>query len=87
MAVRCQSLQGLQQRPTGRESSSDHERPGPSKAKHRRDREIAEEVVDLPTEPRAGLPVGGAQGDHREQDHDGTLQNFAMTLIVIPSDP
>jgi hypothetical protein len=23
----------------------------------------AEEVLDLPTEPRAGLPFGGAQGD------------------------
>src|SRR5262245_57910409 len=87
MAVRCQSLQPLQQRPTGHESSSDHERPGPSKAEHPRDHEIADEVVDLPTEPSAGLPIGGAQGDHHEHDYDGHAENFAISLIVIPSEP
>ena len=61
-SIRCQSLQAFQQRPAGHESSPDHKRAGPSKAEHRRDREIAEEVLDLPTEPRAGLPFGGGPG-------------------------
>ena len=54
----------------------DHEWPGPSEADKRRDRKIAEEMVDLPTERRAGCPFGGAQGDDHEQDYDGHAAKF-----------
>jgi hypothetical protein len=33
-------------------------------------------VLNLPTEPRAGLPFGGAQGDNHEQDQDGDAGKF-----------
>ena len=49
---------------------------GPSKAEHQRDRKITEEVLNLPTEPRAGLPFGRAQGDDHEQYHDGHAAKF-----------
>ena len=60
MAIRCQTLQALQQRRGGHEGHPEHERPGPSEADNRRSHEIAEEVLDLPTERRARLPIGGA---------------------------
>jgi hypothetical protein len=33
-------------------------------------------VLNLPTEPRAGLPFGRAQGDNHEQDQDGDAAKF-----------
>ena len=69
-------MQSLQQHREGREGSPDHERPGPSEAEHQREPEIADEVLDLPTEPRAGLPFGWAQGDDHEQDHGGHAAKF-----------
>jgi hypothetical protein len=69
-------LQALQERRDGHEGSPDHERPGPSDADNRRDYEIAEEVVDLPTERRAGRPIAGTQRRNHEQDYGGDAANF-----------
>jgi hypothetical protein len=33
-------------------------------------------VVDLPTERRAGCPVGGTQGTNDKQDHDSQAADF-----------
>ena len=52
-----------------------------SETDKQRNREIAEDMVDLPTKRRAGLPIGGAQRG------EAPLQNFAMCLMVNPSDP
>ena len=76
MAIRRQTLQGLQQWRGSHEGHPDHERPGPSEADYRRDHEIAEEVLGLPTEPRAGLPIGGAQMGEREQGHGSHAAKF-----------
>jgi hypothetical protein len=43
--------------------------PGPSEADKQPDCEIAKDVVDLPTERRAGLPIGGAQRNDRDQGY------------------
>ena len=48
----------------------------PSEADNRRDREIAEEVVDVPTEPCAGLPIDGAQMGEHEQGDGGDAAKF-----------
>jgi hypothetical protein len=64
------------QRREGHESSPDHDRPGPSEADKQRDGEIAGEVVELPTERRAGRPIGGAQRDEHDQDHGGYAAKF-----------
>jgi hypothetical protein len=54
----------------------DHDRPGPSEAGKQRDREIAGEVVELPTERRAGRPIGGAQRDEHDQNHGCNAAKF-----------
>ena len=70
----------------GHEDSADHERPGPSEADKQRDSEIAQEVVDLPTELRAGCPFDGAEGGDHKQDHDGPAANFcAVPLRSMPA--
>jgi hypothetical protein len=69
-------LQALQQRTASHECGPDYNRSRPSKADKRRDREIAKEVFNLPTEPCAGLPIGRAQGDNDEQDQDGDAAKF-----------
>jgi hypothetical protein len=56
-AIRCESLQAFKQCSESHDASSDHQRPGPSEADKCRDYEIAKEVVELPTEPDARLPV------------------------------
>ena len=76
MAIRRKSLQALQQHREGHEGSPDHERPWPSEAEHQREREIANEVVDLPTESRAWYPFRGAKGGKYEQHQDGHAANF-----------
>jgi hypothetical protein len=76
MAIRRKSLQALQQHREGHETSPDHERTWPSEAEHQREREIADEVVDPPTESRARYPLGGAKGGKYEQDQDGHAAKF-----------
>ena len=76
MAIRYPTLQGLQQRRGGHEGHPDHEWPGPSDADNRRDQEIAEEVLDLPTKARAGLPIGGAQMGEHEPGYSGHAAKF-----------
>ena len=76
MAIRCKSLQGLQQHRGGHEGSPDHERPRPSEAEHQRETEIADDMVDLPTETRAILPFRRAKGaEYEQQDQDGHVAN------------
>jgi hypothetical protein len=69
-------LQALQQRTADYEGGPDDERPRPGQADKRRDREIAKEVFNLPTEPCAGLPFGRAQGDNNKQDQDGDAEKI-----------
>jgi hypothetical protein len=73
MAIRCKNLQGFQHRRNDHHESPDHKGPpGPSEPDDRRGREIAEEMIHLPTEPRAGrLPLGGAQMDVHEEGNYG----------------
>ena len=75
-AIRRQSLQALQQRRDGHEDSPDDERLGPSEADKRRNREIADEVVEPPNRAPCGVPILRAQGNNHEQDHDGHAANF-----------
>ena len=86
-AIRCKSLQALQQRRDGHEGWPYHERSGPSETDNRRDHEIADEVVYLPTEFRAGRQLAGPSAANTSRTIAATLQNFAMSLIVILSDP
>jgi hypothetical protein len=75
-AIRCKSLQALQQRREGHEGSPDHKRPGPSKTDKQRNREPAEEMVELPTELCARRPIGGAQRGEHDQHHGGHAAKF-----------
>jgi hypothetical protein len=76
-AIRRKSLQALQQHRESRDGSPDHERPRPSEADHQREREIANDVVNLPTEPRTELQFRGAKGGkYEQQDQDGHAANF-----------
>ena len=52
MAIWRKSLQGLQAASRRHEGSPDHDRPWPSKAEHYGKPEIANDVVDLPTESK-----------------------------------
>ena len=63
----------------------DHERPPPSEAEHQREREIAKEVVDPPTEARARYPFRGAEGGNTSRNKTATLQTFNMSLMDILS--
>ena len=76
MPIRCESLQALEQRRDGREDSADHERSGPSDTEKQRDSEIANEVVELPTEVRAGCPFFRPEGSDHKQDQDGHATRF-----------
>jgi hypothetical protein len=66
VVIRCKNLQALQQRPTGHEGAPDYDRTGPSEAEKTGKREIAKEVIELETKPRAGCPIAGAEGDDHE---------------------
>jgi hypothetical protein len=70
MPIRCKRLQALEQCRNDYEGSPDHERPGPSATEKQRDSEIANEVVELPTELRSGCPFFRPEGGNHEQDHD-----------------
>ena len=54
-------MQALQQHRGGHECSPDDKRSGPSEADNRRDHEIGEDVLGLPTKARAGQPIAGTQ--------------------------
>jgi hypothetical protein len=69
-------LHALQQHREGHEGSPDHERSRPSEAEDEGEREIANEVIDSPTESRAWYPVGGAKGGKYQQEQDGYAANF-----------
>jgi len=67
MPIRCEGLQALEQRRDSHEDPADHERPCPGETEEQRDCEIANEVVELPTEVRAGCPFGRPEGgDHKQ---------------------
>jgi hypothetical protein len=76
-AIRRKSLQGLEPHRGGHEGSPNHERPRPSEAEHQREAEIANDVIDLPTQSRAVLPFRGAKGTkYEQQDQGGHAANF-----------
>ena len=75
-AIRCKSLQALQQRRDGHEGSSDYEGPGPGETDNRCDCEITDDVVDLPTKPRTGRPISRTQRDDHEHDYGGHAEKF-----------
>jgi hypothetical protein len=74
--VRCKSLQTFQQERGSHENSTDHDWPGPGKTDKQRDGKITEEVVNLPTQRRAGCPVGRTQRTDHEQDYEDPATNF-----------
>jgi hypothetical protein len=74
-AVRSKSLQALQQYREGQKRSPGQERPPPSEAEHQREREIAKEVVDPPTEARAWYPFLWAEGGKYQQEEGGRAAN------------
>src|SRR5262249_40133619 len=61
-------LQGLQQHPRGHQDSPDHERARPSEGEQHREPEIARDVVELPTQSAADLPIPRAKGGEQEQE-------------------
>jgi hypothetical protein len=67
MTIWRKSLQALQQYRGGHEGCPDHERTRPSKADQQCQREIANEVFDLPTESRTELQFRGTEGCEYEQ--------------------
>ena len=76
MPIRRKSLQTFQQCRDSHEDSPDQERPGPTETEKQRDSEIANDVVELPTELRAGCPFFRPQGSDHKQDHDGQATSF-----------
>jgi hypothetical protein len=69
-------LQSFQQRRDSHNDSADHKRPRPTETEKQRDSEIANEVVETPTELSAGGPFGRAKcGDHK-QDYNRPAANF-----------
>jgi len=76
MPIRCKSLQALEQCRDDHKGSPDHERPRPSETEKHRESEIANEVVELPTEVRAGRPLFRPEGRDDEQDHDRHAASF-----------
>jgi hypothetical protein len=66
VVIRCKNLQALQERPTDHESAPDYDRTGPGEADKRGKREIAKEVIELETKPRARCPIARAESDDCE---------------------
>ena len=54
-------------------------------AEHQREREVAKEVVDPPTEARAWYPFRWAEGGKYEQEQDAQAETFKMVLMDILS--
>ena len=79
MPIRCKSLQTFQQCRDNHEDSPDQERPGPSETEKERDSEIANDVVELPTEVRAGRLFFRPEGSDHKQDHDGHATSFCAS--------
>jgi hypothetical protein len=69
-------LQPLEQRRDSHEDSADHERPGPGETEEQSDSEIANEVVELPTEVRAGRPFFWPEGSDHKQNYDRHATSF-----------
>ena len=76
MAIRRKSLQALEQHRGGHERSPEQEWPPPNEAEHQREREIAKEVVDPPTEARARYPFLWAEGGIYQQEEGGPAANL-----------
>ena len=76
MPIRRKSLQRLDQNCEDREGAPDHDRSRPSEENHQREREIADEVVELPTEPRAWYPFPGAERGKYKQEQGRRAENF-----------
>src|SRR5262249_49236070 len=60
MTIWRKDLQALQQQSESHDGPAHCERPRPSNAEGQRESEIANEVVDVPTESRAWYPLRGA---------------------------
>jgi hypothetical protein len=67
MPIWRKSLQTLEQHPRCHERSSDDKRAWPKETEHQCETEIASQVIELPTEPRSDLPIGGAKGSEYQQ--------------------
>ncbi|MFZ1153013.1 MAG: hypothetical protein WAR76_25335, partial [Xanthobacteraceae bacterium] len=69
-------METLEQRRYCREDSPDQKRSGPGETDKQRDYEIADEVIELPTEVRAGCPFFRPEGSDHKQDQDGQATSF-----------
>jgi hypothetical protein len=76
MAIRRKNLQRLEQHREGYKGSPEHDGPRPSEAEHQREPEIANDVVDPPTESLAWYPFRGTKGGKYEQDQGRHAANF-----------
>ncbi len=76
MPIRRKSLQALQQHCQSHESAPDDKRPPPNQAERQRQREIANEMVDLPTEAGSRYAFCGPQGSKYQQEKDGYAANL-----------
>src|SRR6516165_3994851 len=70
------SLQTFEQCCDGHNDSPDQQRPRPSNAEEKRDSEIANEMVELPTKLGARGPFGRTESRGYKQDHNGHAANF-----------
>ena len=75
-SIRCQGLETFQQHRDGHNDSPDYKRPRPGQAYKQRDSEIANEVVELPTEFGAWSLFGWAESGDHKQDHNRPAANF-----------
>ena len=57
-----------------------------ARSDNQRDRKITDNVVELPIEARAGLPIAGPSAANTSRAMAATLQKAVMTLIVVLSE-
>jgi hypothetical protein len=77
-------LQAFKQCRDCREGCPDDERPRPGEADKQRDSEIADKVIELPAQLRAGCPICRPERSDDKQDYDGYAARFcASTKTMI----
>jgi hypothetical protein len=69
-------LQTFEQCRDGHNDSPDQQRPRPSNADEKRDSEIANEMIELPTKLGARGSFGRAEGSDQKQDYDDPAANL-----------
>jgi hypothetical protein len=74
----AKACRASEQRRNRHDGTSDHERPRPGEADDCRDHEIADEVIKLPTEPGAGLPLAGPKS--RDRAETAALKRRKLTV-------